>query len=237
MGAGREEFCFLDSFKSWPHFKITWGHRGLPAERRGWGKSTVSLPDWLQLLCLIQSTSLSFGASLTFPQKSQEQGISQVTSCHSSCDRRALALKAGLMDSPSDLFLSLGFLITHRMRSHFSNVSTQSQMMPPHPLPDKAVFVFYVKIISGNEGNSQNPHTLPCFAFRKWEVQTVEVKRTVKYSYGPTTLGSIPLRLGFGFCCVDSSCRERIGQEVREMERHISLFSFIHMLVFNSEIL
>lgn len=93
MGASREEFCFLDSFKSWPHFKITWGHRGLPAERRGWGKLTVSLPDWLQLLCLVQSTSLSFGASLTFPQKSQEQGISQVTSHHSSCDRRALAFK------------------------------------------------------------------------------------------------------------------------------------------------
>lgn len=63
-------------------------------------------------------------------------------------------------------------------------------------------------------------------------VQIGEVKMYSENSQGLASLESTPSRFRFGFRCVDSSSGERIGLEVKEMERNISLLSFTHMLVF-----
>lgn len=104
-GTSREEFCLLDEFKGWPHFKITRGHRAF--NHRSWSKKTGSASRVVATsLSGCNSVRLSFGASLTFPQVRQEEGISQAAS-RPSCYRRALVLKASLMGSQGLAFRSL----------------------------------------------------------------------------------------------------------------------------------
>lgn len=105
--------------------------------KRGAGAGRLGLlPDWLQPFCLVLTAFLSHlenlqhfpraGRNKEYPRRLPTRFPATGGLGFEGCPPQARWVPRG---SPSDFFLSLGLLITYRMRSFFSNVFVQPQML------------------------------------------------------------------------------------------------------------